>query len=589
MTSHSLRSHYDWDDEAAKTKRYFGPIKRSNVAVATYKSTKKNLHNIKTTFSDVAQDLRFAEEKIVSGGEEERITVKVDVQEIKFLSNGEDLKNQRWNKVKTKAKSFGSAVKKTVASPMSSSSVKRGLKKMNVTNTNTRNLLNSTLSALSPRDTAFLSNPKKNKKRVQASDPFKKDAALELPDYNHTPISKSPPSTSRRSPARTHLHAHTPPPKHKLPSSVFLTLSSKHTKTVSTQPFNILSPTVRWEGAQDATPQSPIFSTDIPQLPSCVILRDPQSDATIQTIQRNLSMHLPLTSLTSPTNTNLVPLYKTLITLSLKSFPSAAILSTYTFNLTNLRLQLVDSCSLPIPLTIFDSTRKHRISMTVDLSIFPTPDDPSEQVHTGLPKILNYGISKPSRTPNGIIPTPSMTLSSASSSSSYDSDLDEHFVTLATLKRAMLLKRRNKALKFKKEKWQRSKMDLEDLHYNVVRQRQARFGRKCFESYYLLCFLGCYLIVGYLVNELIIAEVLTETEEVSGLVVEGVGKGEDTVLLQQITEVDDEQCVPYVTEWWIEIEPIFEQEVEPTRPATTPKTPRPKKKWSWAAGSAFYE
>ena len=91
----------------------------------------------------------------------------MDVQEIKFLSDGEDLKNQRWNKVKTKAKSFGSAVKKTVASPMSSSSVKRGLKKMNVTNTNTRNLLNSTLSALSPRDTAFLSNPKKNKKRVQ--------------------------------------------------------------------------------------------------------------------------------------------------------------------------------------------------------------------------------------------------------------------------------------------------------------------------------------------------------------------------------------------------------------------------------------
>ena len=169
MTSHFLRSHYDWDDEAAKTKRYFGPIKRSNVAVATYKSTKKNLHNIKTTFSDVAQDLRFAEEKIVSGGEEERITVKVDVQEIKFLSDGEDLKNQRWNKVKTKAKSFGSAVKKTVASPMSSSSVKRGLKKMNVTNTNTRNLLNSTLSALSPRDTAFLSNPKKNKKRVQGT------------------------------------------------------------------------------------------------------------------------------------------------------------------------------------------------------------------------------------------------------------------------------------------------------------------------------------------------------------------------------------------------------------------------------------
>ena len=140
-----------------------------------------------------------------------------------------------------------------------------------------------------------------------------------------------------------------------------------------------------------------------------------------------------------------------------------------------------------------------------------------------------------------------MTLSSASSSSSYDSDLDEHFVTLGTLKRAMLLKRRNKALTFKKERWQRSKMDLEDLHYNAVavRQRRARFGRKYFESYYLLCFLGCYLIVGYLVNELIIAEVLTETEEVSELVV----------------EVDDEQCVPYVAEWWwIEIEPIFEQE-----------------------------
>lgn len=430
---------YDWED----SKPSHGPVKSPNALVSTYRSTAKGLHNANLTLKATTSDAEFAIETLYTGGEDERVTLKVAIGEIRFLEEGEEVAvSPRWGKVKKNLSSLTSTLKKAVKSPQ------KGMARMNLTlnsaNVNSKNLLNNLSSALSPRDTARLTTPKRNMKNVQRSDPLSK---LKLPQ--------------------------SPPPKKitKLPNAIFLTLSSKrnNSTTVSTQPFNVRSSTLRYP---ESTP-SPSFFPDVPSPPSEIFVND--GGRLIQSVSEPLIMYTHLNPLINPQN----PSYAhTHVKLSILNFPSTSPVASYNLNLENIRRQLENEGEA-LELNLIEG----RVLVNVKLMLYKTKDNIDNIEPTGLPKILNAGVNTPTpRSPN-----------SMSSEGSFERK-EESKRDFMDLRREVLLKRRNKALKMKRDSWKDR-----NLEFKMDAKRRFVLGSKV--GWNLLYLLGIYFIVGYFVNE----------------------------------------------------------------------------------------
>ncbi|GMH89134.1 hypothetical protein TL16_g11362 [Triparma laevis f. inornata] len=78
---------YDWED----SKPSHGPVKSPNALVSTYRSTAKGLHNANLMLKATTSDTEFAIETLYTGGEDERVTLKVAIGEIRFLEEGEEV------------------------------------------------------------------------------------------------------------------------------------------------------------------------------------------------------------------------------------------------------------------------------------------------------------------------------------------------------------------------------------------------------------------------------------------------------------------------------------------------------------------